>query len=83
MAVGLAVVGTRVSGTEDMVEDGVNGLLVEPGDADALASAVARVLVDPARAAALGRRACADVRRRCSLEAVTDAYLDLYRSRRA
>ena len=82
MAVGLAVVGTRVSGTEDMVEDGVNGVLVEPGDADALAAAIVGVLVDPERAATLGRRACADVRRRCSLEAVTDAYVDLYRSPR-
>src|SRR5207249_2736260 len=47
MAVGLPPVASRVSGTEDMVEHGGNGLLVESGDADALASCLVRVLADP------------------------------------
>jgi glycosyltransferase involved in cell wall biosynthesis len=40
------VVASRVGGIPDLVEDGVNGVLVEPGDTNALADALARVLTD-------------------------------------
>jgi len=40
------VVGTRVGGIPDLVEDDRNGLLVEPGDTQALADAIVRVLSD-------------------------------------
>ncbi len=43
---GRPVVATRVGGIPDIVEDGVNGLLVEPGSVDALAVAIERVLTD-------------------------------------
>lgn len=51
---GRAVVGSRVGGIADLVEDGVNGLLVEPDDAGALAAALARLLSERALAARLG-----------------------------
>ncbi|MGN6132579.1 MAG: glycosyltransferase family 4 protein [Nocardioidaceae bacterium] len=54
MACGCAVVGTRVGGIPFVVREGVDGLLAEPGDAGSLAQALAAVLTDPARAAALG-----------------------------
>ena len=44
MAVGTPVVATRVDGLPEVVQDGVTGLLVSPGDPDALATAVLRVL---------------------------------------
>jgi glycosyltransferase involved in cell wall biosynthesis len=40
------VVGTRVGGIPDLVEDDQNGLLVEPRDAKALADAIVRILTD-------------------------------------
>jgi glycosyltransferase involved in cell wall biosynthesis len=40
------VVASNVGGIRDLVEDGVNGLLVEPGDTEALAAALVRVLSD-------------------------------------
>jgi glycosyltransferase involved in cell wall biosynthesis len=43
---GRPVVGSRVGGIRDLVRDGENGLLVEPGDAAALADALIRVLTD-------------------------------------
>src|SRR3954463_8276573 len=46
MAVGTPVVATRVGGLAEVVDDGVTGRLVEPGDPVALAAAVLRVL-DP------------------------------------
>jgi glycosyltransferase involved in cell wall biosynthesis len=44
------VVGTRVGGIPDLVQDGVNGLLVDPGDTEALVGALVRVLGDRALA---------------------------------
>jgi glycosyltransferase involved in cell wall biosynthesis len=43
---GRPVVGARVGGIRDLVRDGENGLLVEPGDPAALADALVRVLSD-------------------------------------
>ena len=43
---GRPVVASRVGGIPDLVEDDVNGLLVEPGDTDGLADALVRVLTD-------------------------------------
>jgi glycosyltransferase involved in cell wall biosynthesis len=43
---GRPVVATRVGGIPDLVRDGVNGILVEPGDTTALADALVRVLGD-------------------------------------
>lgn len=44
MAAGVPVVGTRVEGVPEAIDDGVSGLLVEPGEADALATGVARIV---------------------------------------
>jgi glycosyltransferase involved in cell wall biosynthesis len=54
MALGKPVVGTQVGGLADVVVDGETGLLVPPADPEALAAAVARLLHDPALAAADG-----------------------------
>lgn len=53
-ALGRAVVATRVGGVPELVDDGVDGLLVPPGDPAALALAVRSLLADPARARRLG-----------------------------
>jgi glycosyltransferase involved in cell wall biosynthesis len=47
MACGACVVATRFSGIPELVDDGVNGLLVEPGDPEALAAAMRKALEDP------------------------------------
>jgi len=48
------VVGSRVGGIPDLVQNGVNGLLVEPGNTSALANALVRVLTDRELATRLG-----------------------------
>lgn len=57
MAVGVPVVGTRVIGSEEAVQEGRTGLLVPTGDALALADAVRRLLDDPGLAKDLAQRA--------------------------
>lgn len=56
MASGCPVVSTRLSGIPEIVEDGTSGLLVEPNDERALASALEDLLRDPARAGDLAAR---------------------------
>jgi glycosyltransferase involved in cell wall biosynthesis len=57
MGSGLPVVGTAHGGTVEIVEDGVTGLLVPPGDEQGLAEALVRLCRDPALALAMGARA--------------------------
>jgi glycogen synthase len=55
MACGTPVVASAVGGIVEVVEDGVTGLLVEPGAPAPLAAALRRILENPALAEALGR----------------------------
>jgi glycosyltransferase involved in cell wall biosynthesis len=59
-AAGLPSVASRTGGIVDVVRDGETGLLVEPGDAKALAGAMRGLLRDPGRRAALGAAARED-----------------------
>lgn len=68
MAAGRPVIATNVGGIPDLVEHGVTGLLIAPGDAEALAKAVEYLVAEPARAEEMGRRARARWEERYSLE---------------
>jgi len=57
MAAGLPVIASRVGGIPALVDHDVNGLLVPPGDAVALAAAISRVLTEPGTAARLAAAA--------------------------
>ncbi len=76
---GVAVIATRMGGIPEFMVEGQTGLLVPPGDAEALAVAIMRLATDT------------DFRERCrlngppfarqfSLERMTDEYLEVYRS---
>jgi glycosyltransferase involved in cell wall biosynthesis len=57
MSAGLPVVASNVGGLPELVTDGVTGMLVTPGDAGSLATAVDDMLREPHRLAALGANA--------------------------
>lgn len=82
MAVGRAVVASRVGDIPEFVEDGVTGLLVDPGDSASLAAAIGRLLAHPDEAKALGHQARAvllsrGITRRQSLAVLSDLYQSL------
>jgi glycosyltransferase involved in cell wall biosynthesis len=54
-ASGVPVVGTRVDGAAEAIQDGINGYLVEPGDIQGLADRVLYLLAHPVEAADMGR----------------------------
>ncbi len=79
MAMGVPVVGTRVVGSMEAVEDGVTGLLVPYGDAAALAEAVLRLFASPELSHRLCAVAADRVRRRFSRERSVAQTEALYR----
>ncbi len=78
MAAGIPVVATRVGGTPEIVRDGETGLLVPPGDPDALAEAILRVLGNPMLARTLGQAGRRQVFSRYSLESAVASTERLY-----
>lgn len=73
-----ACVVTRAGGLPDKVKSGVNGWIVEPGDASALAAAISGALGDPMRLIEMGHAGRAIVEREFSWSALVEQTLDLY-----
>jgi glycosyltransferase involved in cell wall biosynthesis len=86
MALGTPVVATDVGGTAELVEQGIHGLVVRPGDAHALAAAIDRAIADPGVAKARARAARERVERELSftrrMQRVEAVYDELMRTRR-
>jgi glycosyltransferase involved in cell wall biosynthesis len=78
MGAGLPVVATRVSGCLEVIEDGVNGRLVEPGDSEALARAILELARQPEERRRLGDAARNTVAEKYSLEAMLKRLEGLY-----
>lgn len=80
MAAERAVVATRVGGIPDAIEDGVNGLLVQPDDPEALAAAMAKVLGDAELRRSLGAAASQTVEERFAVARAVRMVSSLYES---
>lgn len=78
MAAGKPVVATAVGANVQLIENGVNGLLVPPGDWAQLAGALDRLLRDPEEAARLGAAARRHVQERYSREAMVRRFEAFY-----
>lgn len=77
-AAGRAVVASRIGGIPEQIDDGVDGVLVPPGDPAALASAVRGLLADPGRARRMGEAARVRVVRERAPAGHVEALTSLY-----
>jgi len=78
MAAGCAVIGTRVPGIREIITDGLNGLLAEPGDPSSLADAIERILRDDGLATALADQARREAITKFSLARMNADYAALF-----
>jgi glycosyltransferase involved in cell wall biosynthesis len=78
MAAGRPIVATAVGGTPQLIEDGVHGLLVAPGDAEAMARAISRILSNPDLASDLGESARLRAETRYSRSAMLERFEEFY-----
>lgn len=77
MACGCAVIGSDVAAISTAIENRLTGLLVEPGDAKALADAISELAADADLRAALGKAARSRTEARFGLAACTDRFLSI------
>lgn len=80
MACGLPLIGTAVGGNIRLVEEGVQGLLVPPGDENALSAALEQAMNDPEQLQNMGHRARNKVEAELGHMKMVDRYRSLYSS---
>jgi glycosyltransferase involved in cell wall biosynthesis len=78
MAAGRPVIGTRTGGIPELIEDGVTGYLVEPGDVEAIAGRMLELAADPALRQRLGSAGRAAVARKFELKRNVRELLGVY-----
>jgi glycosyltransferase involved in cell wall biosynthesis len=74
---GRPVIGTRSGGTPEIIADGVNGLLIEPGNARQLAAALRRLATEPGLLARMSEHARTSTRDRFTLDGYVQAFVDV------
>jgi glycosyltransferase involved in cell wall biosynthesis len=77
-AIGLPVIGTRVGGIPEMIDEGTNGYLVDGDDAQAMGERMDRLLSDPETCRRLGEAGREKVRLLNSSAAVAQAHVDFF-----
>jgi glycosyltransferase involved in cell wall biosynthesis len=80
MAAGKPVIATRVGGVAELIRDGATGLLVEPGDLEAVTKGIAMLLCDESYRDRLGRAAKEEALRKFTGEVVARSTYEVYRS---
>lgn len=78
MAMGLSIVGTRAGGIPEAVADGQTGLLVPPGNSEALADAIVRLLGDAAARRRMGDAGRARVAAQFGVDRLVEGTLAVY-----
>lgn len=79
LALGRPVIASRAGGLPELIQDGVSGRLVPPGNADALVEAVLETLADPARTVEWGEAGRHAVWSRYRAEVILPQWVELYR----
>lgn len=79
LAAGKACVASRVGGIENVVKDGVSGLLTDPGDVDGISEAVSSLLGQRGLREDMGRKGQSLVREKFSVDSMADKMIALYK----
>lgn len=79
MAVGLPVIGCKGQGIKDVIEDGHDGVLVEPKDVSSVESALKRLLTNPFLCREMGKRARGKVLNNFTWAKNAEKYFELYK----
>lgn len=80
MASSLPIITTPVGGLPDLIENGVNGMLVAPGNVDELAAALISLICDPQLSAKLAKAGHTTVTQKYSQAAIMPILEDIYQS---
>ena len=78
MVAGKAIIASETAGIPEAVVDGREGILVPPGDLDALARGLRTLMTDRGRRRTLGAAALERAKREFTVQVMTDRYLELY-----
>ncbi|MBU1616093.1 glycosyltransferase, partial [bacterium] len=78
MSASLPVVATDVGGVSELVQDGVTGILVPPGDGEAMASGIRRLLQDPDLRERMGASGLKKIRQEFSFERMVEQMEEIY-----
>jgi len=77
-AVGLPVLATRVGSVDQIVQHGISGFLVPPGDVAALSRGLADLMESPDRRADMGRRGRRHIEQHYDIDRLNDRLVNLY-----
>jgi glycosyltransferase involved in cell wall biosynthesis len=78
MACGMPAISTNIGGVKDIIENGVNGVLINAGDQSQLEHALCTLLVDPRQRQKLGQQASQTVHEKYTKDSVTSRYTALF-----
>lgn len=79
MGVGLPVIATDVGGAAEVIDHGVNGILIEPNDIDSIADSVMQLYLDPVTRKKIAASGQQSVKERFTIKKLVDRHLELYR----
>lgn len=78
MACGLPVISTKIGGVVDVINNGKNGILVEPGNVNQLEDAIKKLTSDKDYARVLGKNALKTIREKYDINIIVKKYIELY-----
>jgi glycosyltransferase involved in cell wall biosynthesis len=78
MSCGLPIIGTKISGIEDLVRDGINGYLVEAGDSNTLSKATIELMENPENIIEMGRQSLKIVKKYHDIRKISEKYSTVF-----
>lgn len=78
MSYGVPIIATAISGNEDLILSGSNGLLVPMDDPSAISRSILFYFENPRKAEEFGRKGYETLKKRCNFNEIVEKYISLY-----